>query len=123
MLSVFRTAHLLRVNDYEFEDGGADRDKYVIVLYSNDDDSYLIHCLTTKNNRFNAKNSSFGCNEVSSRHYWFYPKGRIVGEKNYHFRGRYFCIFPSKHTQMFYFKIRRSRRKGDIWGSFPRHNT
>ena len=49
MAGYFKTSYLLRVNDYEFEDGGADRDKYLIVLNTNEDETYIVHCLTTSN--------------------------------------------------------------------------
>ena len=93
MAGYFKTSYLLRVNDYEFEDGGADRDKYLIVLNTNEDETYIVHCLTTSNNRFNLKTPVYGCNDSRGTSYWVFPAKQSIGSMNYSFEKDTYVFF------------------------------
>jgi len=50
---------ILRIRDYKFEDDGTNRDKYAIVLHTNDKEVYLIHSLTTSRNNLTVPGTHY----------------------------------------------------------------
>ena len=97
MPEIFIQSHLLRVNDYEFQDGGADRDKYLIVLGVNneEDEAYVIHCLTTSKNKGISGKFGLGCNSLGWKRFWHFPAKRAIGERGYFFEVDTFIFFQN----------------------------
>lgn len=88
--SIFKLGSLIKINQYEFQDGGGSRDKYMIVLSRNDEEAYVIHSLTTTTNKFNIPSSKYGCGKHPLTPYYsipffFIPSGQVIGEKNFSF--------------------------------------
>jgi hypothetical protein len=85
MHDVFAPGNLVRIKDYEFEDG-TKRDKYMFVLYANDAEAYLISSLTTSRNKFDVTATKSGCyfhSRLST--YYHFPAGEVIGDENYAF--------------------------------------
>lgn len=90
--SNFQERHLLKIDDYEFQDGNGIRDKYLIVLNRSDDSAYIIHTLTTKESKgFDPK--KLGCHTLKNVSYFYFPKGEVVGENGFSFSLNTFIFF------------------------------
>jgi len=79
--SIFKNRYLLRISDYEFQDGNGIRDKYMIVLAINETEAYILHTLTTTNPQ-GVNPPRRGCNKLGKLPYFFFPKGDVVGANN-----------------------------------------
>jgi len=90
---VWKAGQILRIKNYKFEDDGSTRDKYAIVLYANDTEAYLIHCLTTTQNNLSVPSSSYGCSVHNHVPYYFIPKHQVIGNNNYYFDKDTFIFF------------------------------
>jgi hypothetical protein len=81
MSNFFKAGSLVRINNFQFEDGTV-RDKYLIVLYRNDTEAFVIHTLTTSKNNLNLTVKQHGCNveNVNNRPipYFFFPENYII---------------------------------------------
>jgi hypothetical protein len=83
---------LLRIEDYEFQDGEGVRDKYMIVLNRNEESAFILHTLTTKQaSGFDPKKS--GCNTSGNISYFYFAKGEIIGESGFSFKLDTFIFF------------------------------
>ena len=87
---------ILRIKNYKFEDNNTTRDKYSIVLFTNNEYAYLIHSLTTSQNNFQVKGTNYGCSVHNNRMpYYFFPENQIVGSDNFFFEKDTFIFFQS----------------------------
>ncbi len=93
MQIVWKPGLLLRINDYKFEDDGSTRDKYAIVLWINNDEAYLIHSLTTSQNKSGFPAEHLGCQVYRSVPYFFIPQGQVIGDQGYSFDKDTFIFF------------------------------
>ncbi len=84
---------ILRIKEYRFEDDQSVRDKYSIVLYTNDSEAYLIHSLTTSQNNLNVPGTKFGCSVYRNIPYYFFPVGQIIGDEGFFFEKDTFIFF------------------------------
>jgi hypothetical protein len=90
----FQERHLLRIDDYEFQDGNGTRDKYMIVLNRNEDSAFIIHTLTTKQAQgFNPEKS--GCCTKQTFSYFYISKNEIIGENGFCFELDTFIFFAN----------------------------
>lgn len=90
----FKERHLLRIEDYEFQDGNGTRDKYMIVLNRNEDSAFIIHTLTTKQAQgFNPGKS--GCFTKNTFSYFYISKDKIIGENGFCFELDTFIFFAN----------------------------
>lgn len=90
----YHERHLLRIEDYEFQDGNGVRDKYMIVLNRSEDSAFIIHTLTTKQAQgFNPSNS--GCFNKSNISFFYIPKGEVIGEQGFSFELDTFVFFAN----------------------------
>ena len=90
----YHERHLLRIEDYEFQDGNGVRDKYMIVLNRSEDSAFIIHTLTTKQAQgFNPLNS--GCFNKSNISFFYIPKGEVIGEQGFSFELDTFVFFAN----------------------------
>jgi len=67
---------ILRIKSYKFEDDNTTRDKYNIVLCTNDKEAYLIHSLTTSQNNLTVPGLRYGCSVHHNIPYYFFPKNK-----------------------------------------------
>lgn len=91
----YQERHLLRIEDYEFQDeNGGIRDKYMIVLNRSEDSAFIIHTLTTKEAKgFNPP--KIGCNRTGSISYFYISKDKIIGESGFCFKLDTFIFFTN----------------------------
>src|SRR5690348_17044247 len=84
---------ILRIKNYKFEDDNSVRDKYSIVLYTNENEAYLIHTLTTTQNNLLVPGLRHGCSVHQNIPYYFFPKELIIGDNNFYFEKDTFIFF------------------------------
>lgn len=90
----FKSGQIFRIKDYTFEDDGTTRDKYTIVLFCNTQFAYLIHCLTTSQNKFEIEVKNYGCSIHENKFpYYVIPKHQIIGDKGFYFDKDTFIFF------------------------------
>lgn len=100
----FQERHLLRIEDYEFQDGNGVRDKYMIVLNRSEDSAFIIHTLTTKQAKgFNPPKT--GCNIAGKISYFYISKEEIIGENGFSFELDTFIFFLNNITKETLFKL------------------
>lgn len=86
---------ILRIKDYKFEDDNTSRDKYIIVLCTNETGLYLIHSLTTSQNNISVPGFQYGCSVYNNIPYYFFPKEQVIGDQNFSFEKDTFIFFRS----------------------------
>ena len=85
---------ILRIKDYIFDDDKSSRDKYSIVLHTNNKEVYLIHSLTTTQNTLSVSALKYGCSvHKSYLPYYYFPKEQIIGDQNFSFNKDTFIFF------------------------------
>jgi hypothetical protein len=103
-----------RIKDYKFEDDGSTRDKYSIILHTNDKELYLIHSLTTSQNNLEVPGSHYGCSVYKSIPYYFVPAKQSIGDDNFYFEKDTFIFFQSNIRKESYAKFEAAAKK--LWG-------
>jgi hypothetical protein len=89
---LFQDRHLLRIADYQFQDGEGTRDKFMIVLNRDDESAYIIHTLTTSQPYgFDPKKS--GCHKFKNISYFYFPKDVEIAENGFKFISDTFVFF------------------------------
>lgn len=89
----FTAGSLVRVNDYEFDDDGTQKDKYMVVLYHDGKNALIIDCLTTSNPR-GVSSAGFGCSIHNGKiPYFFFPANHVIGDSNFSFAVDTFIFF------------------------------
>lgn len=95
MQATFESGALVRIQDYEFEDGST-RDKYLIVLLLNQEKAYIIHTLTTSRNNVGVSQTQRGCSVHEGKFpYYFFPAGVAIDESGYYFDKDTFIFFKN----------------------------
>ena len=84
---------IVRIKDYRFEDNGTTRDKYAIVLLTNDQELYLIHTLTTSQNHKGISAQHYGCAQYQHLPYFFIPAQQKIGDEDFFFEKDTFIFF------------------------------
>jgi len=103
---------ILRIKDYNFEDDNSIRDKYTIVLYTNNKEAYLIHSLTTTQNNLSVSGLKYGCSvHKNFLPYYFFPKGQIIGDENFSFEKDTFIFFSSNVRKETFSKFQAAEKK------------
>ena len=88
----YQERHLLRIEDYEFQDGDGLRDKFMIVLNRNEESAFIIHTLTTKQALgFDPKKA--GCHTSGKISYFYFLKDEVIGESGFSFKLDTFIFF------------------------------
>ncbi len=90
---ILQQGHLLLIEDYQFQDGNGSKDKFLIVLNRNDEFAYIIHTLTTSQNKLNLPSDNFGCLVSGNIPYFFIQKNIELGERNFSFDKDTFIFF------------------------------
>lgn len=89
---IYQDRYLLRIADYQFQNGDGTRDKFLIVLNRNDEFAYIIHTLTTSQpNGFDPK--KYGCHRIKNISYFYFPKDLVIGENGFKFTSDTFVFF------------------------------
>jgi hypothetical protein len=99
---------ILRIRNYKFEDDNSTRDKYAIVLCTNNNEAYLIHSLTTSQNSLSVPGSDFGCSVYRGIPYYFIPQGQIIGDQQFYFDKDTFIFFMNNVRKESYSKLERA---------------
>lgn len=84
---------ILRIRNYKFEDDQSIRDKYSIVLYTNNEEAYIIHTLTTSQNKLALPTENHGCSVAKNIPYYFFPSNHVIGDKAFSFDKDTFLFF------------------------------
>lgn len=84
---------ILLIKNYVFEDDGSSKDKFSIVLHCNETSLYLIHTLTTSQNKQDLTGVSYGCSVKNGIPYYFIPAGQALGEEAFSFTKPTFITF------------------------------
>lgn len=93
MPDVFAPGNLVRIKDFQFEDGNT-RDKYLFVLLRNDSSAYVISSLTTSQNKFKVSATGSGCYfDLRTSTYFHFPAGAIIGDGNFSFDKETYIFF------------------------------
>ena len=95
----FSQGNLLKIVDYQFQDGEGSRDKYLIVLHLNEKKAFIIHTLTTSKNHKDFKPKKSGCNHDVHVSYFYFPAGEIIGDENFSFKLNTFVFFRNNIRQ------------------------
>jgi hypothetical protein len=96
---------ILRIKHYKFEDDNTTRDKYAIVLYTNDKEAYIIHSLTTTQNNAAVPGALYGCSVYNNIPYFFIPQGQVIGDESFYFERDTFIFFRSNVRKELYVKF------------------
>jgi hypothetical protein len=110
----WRPGLILRIKDYKFDDDGSTRDKYSIILHTNDKELYLIHSLTTSQNNQAVPRSHYGCSVHQSIPYYFIPAKQSIGDDNFYFEKDTFIFFQSNIRKESYAKFETAAKT--LWG-------
>jgi hypothetical protein len=105
---------ILRIKDYKFEDDGSTRDKYSIILHTNDKELYLIHSLTTSRNNQAVPGSYHGCSVHQSIPYYFIPAKKMIGDDGFYFEKDTFIFFQSNIRKESFEKFEAASKT--LWG-------
>ena len=79
-MDVLRPGNVLHIKDYEFENGGGTRDKYLFAIDVSDTLSLLLRVLTTSQVKVPADKATHGCRNESENglHYYMFQRGRLL---------------------------------------------
>jgi len=105
---------ILRIRNYKFEDDGSTRDKYAIVLHTNEKELYLIHSLTTSQNNLAVPGTHYGCSVYLGVPFFFIPAKQPIGDANFYFEKDTFIFFQSNIRKESFSKFEAASRT--LWG-------
>lgn len=93
MPDFFAPGNLIRIKDFQFEDGST-RDKYLFVLLRNDGGAYVISSLATSRNKLNVTATRSGCyHDLRISTYFHFPAGEVLGDGNFSFEKETYIFF------------------------------
>ena len=93
MPDVFAPGNLIRIKDFQFENGNT-RDKYLFVLLRNDGAAYVISSLTTSRNNLNVNATRSGCyHDSRTSTYYHFSAGEALGDGNFSFDKETYVFF------------------------------
>jgi hypothetical protein len=101
---------ILRIKSYKFEDDNTTRDKYAIVLFTNDKEAYLVHSLTTSQNNPGVPGDQYGCSVYKNIPYYFIPQGHILGSEQFFFEKDTFIFFQNNVRRESFVKFERAAK-------------
>ena len=90
---ILQQGHLLLIEEYQFQDGNGSKDKFLVVLNRNDEFAYIIHTLTTSQNKLSLPSDNFGCLVSANIPYFFIQKEVELGENKFSFDKDTFVFF------------------------------
>jgi len=80
-MEILKPGNILHIRDYEFENGGEPRDKYLIVIDLSEEKSLLLRVLTTSKIHVPEDKMMHGCRKEPENglHYFMFEKDRCIG--------------------------------------------
>lgn len=83
-MNTLSPGNILRIPDFDFENGAEVRDKYLIVIETNKEKALFLRVLTTSKVKVPADKIMHGCrNEPENGlHYFMFEKDRCIGSLN-----------------------------------------
>jgi hypothetical protein len=90
---ILQEGHLILIKNYQFQDGNGSKDKFLIVLNRNDEFAYIIHTLTSSQNKLNLPSDNFGCLVAGNIPYFFIQKEVELGKNKFSFAKDTFIFF------------------------------
>ncbi len=102
---------IIRIKDYKFEDDNSTRDKYSIVLFTNQQQAYLIHSLTTSRNNPGIAGLKYGCSVYNRLPYFYFPAGQIIGDNYFSFDKETFIFFSNNVRKEAFEKLEAASKK------------
>lgn len=90
---ILQQGNLVLIEEYQFQDGNGSKDKFLIVLNRNDEFAYIIHTLTTSQNKLNLPSDNFGCLVAGNIPYFFIQKNTALGKNKFSFDKDTFIFF------------------------------
>ncbi len=102
---------IVRIKDYKFEDDNSTRDKYSIVLFTNHQEAYLIHSLTTSRNNPGISGLKYGCSVYNRLPYFYFPAAQIIGDQNFSFDKATFIFFSNNVRKEAFEKLEAASKK------------
>ena len=82
--------------NYTFEDDQSQKDKFTIILHSTPIETFIIHSLTTSQNKLQLPEVNYGCSIIRDGFpYFFIPSGKIIGDKQFSFSKNTFIFFAN----------------------------
>ena len=102
---------ILRIKDYKFEDDNSTRDKYLIVLFTNNQQAYLIHSLTTSRNNPGITGLKYGCSVHNRLPYFYFPVGQVIGDQRFSFDKETFIFFSNNVRKESFEKLEAASKK------------
>lgn len=96
---LFTQGNLLYIQDYRFEDGNGQRNKYMLVVFVDEATSVIIRALPTSHDHVPDDKLNHGCtnNEVFS--FFMFKRGRAVCENGFAFARNTFVYFQQNLLQ------------------------
>jgi hypothetical protein len=98
----FEAGNILLIKDFQFEDGGEPKDKFLIVITVNPDKMTFVRSLTSSQQKIPDNKVKHGCCNSSDgifSHYVF-EKGRIICDNNFAFRKNTFIYYNNNVLQL-----------------------
>ncbi|MDB5033108.1 MAG: hypothetical protein JWQ98_349 [Chlorobi bacterium] len=114
---LFCPGAILKINQYDFEDGGPPRDKYLIGLCSNDNELIYIYSLTTSQNPRNVTPNASGCNVASGLPYWYFTPGDELDANGFTFNLPTYVFFYNNVRKHEFADLERMGKSGSQLGA------
>jgi hypothetical protein len=81
----FIPGSLLKINNFQFKDDGSTRDKYMLVLWSDEVSATLLHVLPTSQLKRVSAESTLGCFVQYGIRFFFFPSSVPFGDGDFYF--------------------------------------
>lgn len=93
MPDVFLPGNLVRIKDFQFEDGSS-RNKYLFILLRDGTTAYVISSLATSQNKLNVAATKSGCyHHPRLSTYYHFPAGEVIGTGDFYFDKETYIFF------------------------------
>jgi len=106
----------LRINQFDFEDGGQSRDKYLIGLCANSNELFYIYSLTTSQNSRNLTPNGSGCNVEQGIPYWYFAPRDHLDAQGFFFDLPTYIFFPNNVRKHSFAELSRMGTQGSPFG-------
>jgi hypothetical protein len=104
MIPSFNAGSLVRIKDFQFDDGSI-RDKYLIVLFRDNERVFIVQTLTTSKNNLNLVSKQHGCNVQTYNNrqipYFFFPESYVLDTvSGFYFDTDTYVFFSNNTTKV-----------------------
>lgn len=81
------------------------------MLFTNKQEAYLIHSLTTSRNNPGITGLKYGCSIHNKLPYFYFPAGQIIGDENFSFDKETFIFFSNNVRKESFEKLEAASKK------------